>query len=269
MCGCRGPMICGKCKKVSYCGQLHQKFDWKTHKKNCGIEVVETFLQSESNELLFPEFEIVIEDEEHEQQKKLESEKEAETRRKREYEELVKAGQVGTMCSDVDLKDFEDSKEDKTFGKFKKAIECYETQIIRYNRHGLPLWISDYNRLNHSSVPMCLNCGGRRTFEFQIMPQMLNELKNYELDWGIIAIYSCAKDCDVKRKYIPEFCTKQDITKTEENDGIEIEKLTLSPSTSSNLTQSTDDSKKLLKKNGATLEISSNKKTFDDKDEWE
>ena len=26
---------CGKCKKVVYCTQAHQKKDWKSHKKTC------------------------------------------------------------------------------------------------------------------------------------------------------------------------------------------------------------------------------------------
>lgn len=50
VCGCKGPMICGKCKRVHYCGQLHQKLDWKIHKKVCGnVEV-----KPELSEILFP-----------------------------------------------------------------------------------------------------------------------------------------------------------------------------------------------------------------------
>lgn len=36
MCGCRGGLKCGACKKVSYCSKEHQQFDWKMfHKKEC------------------------------------------------------------------------------------------------------------------------------------------------------------------------------------------------------------------------------------------
>lgn len=36
MCGCKGGMKCGQCKKVSYCSKEHQQFDWKLfHKKEC------------------------------------------------------------------------------------------------------------------------------------------------------------------------------------------------------------------------------------------
>jgi pre-rRNA-processing protein TSR4 len=227
VCGCRGPLVCGKCKQVGYCGQDHQKIDWKVHKQQCGIS---NQLKAPPSEILFPEFEIVIEQEEKEESSKKESEKEAEKRRLKEYEEMVKSGQAGAMMemSDADLDDFAESKEDKTFGKFKKAIEDYETQVLRYSRHGSPLWISDHAILNPSLVPNCTICKGRRTFEFQIMPQMLNELKNYELDWGVIAVYTCEKDCDVDGQYVKEFCYKQDIMKSDEDEGeIDIEKLKL------------------------------------------
>lgn len=36
MCGCKGGLKCGACKKVSYCSKEHQQFDWKLfHKKEC------------------------------------------------------------------------------------------------------------------------------------------------------------------------------------------------------------------------------------------
>lgn len=62
VCGCKGPLFCGKCKKVSYCGQLHQKIDWKSsHKENCGKDEVE---KGGNSEFTFPEYEIVLEQEE-------------------------------------------------------------------------------------------------------------------------------------------------------------------------------------------------------------
>ena len=56
------------------------------------------------------------------------------------------------------------------------------------------------------------------------MPQMLNSLKNYDLDWGVIAVYTCKNDCDVNSKYVKEFCIKQDIVK-KDDDELDIEKL--------------------------------------------
>lgn len=56
------------------------------------------------------------------------------------------------------------------------------------------------------------------------MPQMLNSLKNYDLDWGVILVYTCKNDCDVNSKYVKEFCFKQDIVKKDDNE-LDIEKL--------------------------------------------
>lgn len=53
------------------------------------------------------------------------------------------------------------------------------------------------------------------------MPQMLNYLRNYELDWGIIAVYTCENECDVKGKYLREFCYKQDVQKGDDENILE------------------------------------------------
>ncbi|KAG4071034.1 hypothetical protein HA402_001471 [Bradysia odoriphaga] len=44
----------------------------------------------------------------------------------------------------------------------------------------------------------------------QIMPQMLNHLKDIGLDWGVMNVYTCEKSCS-SSGYIREFVYKQDI----------------------------------------------------------
>lgn len=280
VCGLRGPLVCGKCKSAIYCGQLHQKIDWKLHKSSCDISNVQT--KSPTSDILFSEFEIVIEQEEQQLEATKESEKEAEKRRLREYEEMVKAGEAGTNfgASDADFREIEETKEDKMFGKFKKAIEGYETQILRYDRgSSSPLWISDHGILDQSNVPNCENCNARRTYEFQIMPQLLNELKNYNLDWGVITVYTCEKDCDVKGKYVAEFAYKQDLVKGDDEESeIDIEKLQLSSATVNNetvnaneLKEFNDSSQSTKKSNRNVKSMSSKpkKQAFEDCDNWE
>ena len=42
-------------------------------------------------------------------------------------------------------------------------------QVLRYDRGGKPLWVTDYNILqNSSAVPDCEKCGAPRHFEFQV-----------------------------------------------------------------------------------------------------
>ncbi|KAH0622471.1 hypothetical protein JD844_024815 [Phrynosoma platyrhinos] len=66
-----------------------------------------------------------------------------------------------------------------------------------------------------TDIPKCL-CGSKRVFEFQVMPQLLNHLKvdslEESIDWGILAIYTCAENCSLGSRYTEEFVWKQDIS---------------------------------------------------------
>lgn len=53
------------------------------------------------------------------------------------------------------------------------------------------------------------------THSFQIMPQMLNHLKDLTLDWGVINVYTCEMSCSTSSQYIREFVYKQDIVHEE------------------------------------------------------
>ena len=52
------------------------------------------------------------------------------------------------------------------------------------------------------------------------MPQLLNYLKADRLgrsvDWGILAVFTCAESCDLGIGYTEEFVWKQDVTDTPE-----------------------------------------------------
>ncbi len=82
------------------------------------------------------------------------------------------------------------------------------------------LWISSRNK--PTSIPPCPRCRSPRRFEFQVMPQLLNDLlikkkkkkKKFSdfgkssadegddddhLDWGTLLVYSCPKSCPISR----------------------------------------------------------------------
>lgn len=45
----------------------------------------------------------------------------------------------------------------------------FAMQVLRYDRGGSPLWVTDYNILHDSTtVPCCERCGATRHFEFQV-----------------------------------------------------------------------------------------------------
>lgn len=119
----------------------------------------------------------------------------------------------------------DEKEEDEVFTEFRERIAKNKEQVVRHDRDGKPLWITGDNQLAPEDVPNCEMCGNPRDFEFQIMPQLLNSLKREQLDWGVITIYTCAKDCDIGERYVKEFAYKQDIVKEEETEGASGEEL--------------------------------------------
>lgn len=47
---------------------------------------------------------------------------------------------------------------------------------------------------------------------YQIMPQLLNSFKDLDIDWGVLAIYTCTRSCNTTNEYVDEYCFKQDIS---------------------------------------------------------
>ncbi|XP_024600653.1 programmed cell death protein 2 isoform X2 [Neophocaena asiaeorientalis asiaeorientalis] len=110
-----------------------------------------------------------------------------------------------------------ESREDRIFQKFKTKISFEPEQILRYGRGIAPIWISGENIPQEKDIPDC-PCGAKRIFEFQVMPQLLNYLKADRLgrsvDWGVLAVFTCAESCGLGTGYTEEFVWKQDVTET-------------------------------------------------------
>ncbi|KAM9558852.1 programmed cell death protein 2 [Salvelinus alpinus] len=207
LCGCPGQKVCSKCHAVSYCSKEHQTIDWKhCHKKECCKQVPSSAVPSP---FLFPELELVTEPEEHQ---------------KEESSQLVGDAQNNVECSSLvdDLAEAElenmamhETEDGKVFQKFKRRIASEPHQVLRYFRDGSPLWVSSEHVPVEKGIPHC-SCGSRRIFEFQVMPQLLNDLKvdspDASIDWGTLAVYTCADSCDKGNKYSSEFIWKQDFT---------------------------------------------------------
>lgn len=135
-----------------------------------------------------------------------------------EYEELSASGKTGEL-SEVSEKELDkyfgnaEDTEDKAFKQFKKQTAAEPEQIVRYNRGGEPLWIANSANTIESQLqklPSCIHCQGPLQFEFQIMPQMLVLLKDESLDWGVVAVYTCSRSCNISG-YVEEHIIKQDI----------------------------------------------------------
>ncbi|XP_075720479.1 programmed cell death protein 2 isoform X2 [Rhinoderma darwinii] len=107
-----------------------------------------------------------------------------------------------------------ENEEDKAFSRFKKQISIEPDQVLRYCKGGEPLWISLQYVPAENDILNC-ECGAKRAFEFQVMPQLLNHLKvdslQKSIDWGVLAVYTCSANCKAETRYVQEFLWKQDV----------------------------------------------------------
>ncbi|KAF9568881.1 Programmed cell death protein 2 [Mortierella alpina] len=101
---------------------------------------------------------------------------------------------------------------DSAFLTFQKRIALYPDQVLRYARmeyeltNPEPLYVSDIGIPKPQDIPPCPDCGQERTFEFQIMPQLLSHLSidhsaSDALDFGTVLVYSCKDNCHVEGKF--------------------------------------------------------------------
>lgn len=237
VCGFRGEKTCSKCHNARYCSKEHQIVHWKNgHKEQClsspceGSKMKQVDQQGVVVSYLFPEFELVTETEPEE----LEEQK-TEEQRIEEYEEFVKEKGSG-VAEAVDVEEFEASLSeigsrhvdyDKVFHQFKNRISREPEQVLRYQRHGEPLWVS--NKVpGVNDIPPC-NCGSERTFEFQVMPQLLNLLKvdsvhEPSIDWGTLAIFTCKRGCNEGNPYHKEVIFKQSFVRSTDYKTEKVEK---------------------------------------------
>ncbi|KAI3644578.1 hypothetical protein MP228_010742 [Amoeboaphelidium protococcarum] len=111
--------------------------------------------------------------------------------------------------NDDAMEECEDSETgvDRMFLKFQKRIRNDLDQVLRYARsvecsNPEPLYVSEQNIPLPKDIPHCPNCKSERSFEFQLMPQILNYLgldhrDAKSLDFGSIMIYTCSQSCDL------------------------------------------------------------------------
>ena len=60
-------------------------------------------------------------------------------------------------------------------------------------------------QFDQKSIPKCPNCGAKRYFEFQLNNTILNYFNDLlDLDWGVVAVYSCSKSCKSESAYVEE-----------------------------------------------------------------
>ncbi|KAK0149521.1 Programmed cell death protein 2 [Merluccius polli] len=212
VCGCPGSKACARCHTITYCSKHHQTLHWKhSHKRECCSQEA---CNDAASPILFPEFELATEPEE----KDVEQEEEEEDGE--EEEEGPQKTENGTPLADalaeVDLEEMamHETEDSKVFQQFRKRTAAEPHQVLRYSRDGCPLWVSSQHIPSDQDIPSC-TCGAKRSFEFQVMPQLLNSLcvdsTGASIDWGTLAVYSCSVSCN-NDGYCMEFLWKQDFS---------------------------------------------------------
>jgi len=209
-CGCAGALRCAACQIATYCSKQHQKMDWKYHKVACKSKNVsnEQILVHTKKAFLFPESELVIEPEELDEVVDNKTEKGSSKSFTNDDLKNVDEKEFEKFCEDID---------DEVFLKFQTRIKHNPDQVIRYNRGGEPLLCTD--SAIPKNIPNC-SCGVQKTFEFQIMPQLLtyldvdSSIEGPTIDWGTLLVYTCRDDCKVEG-YSQEFVWKQNFASKE------------------------------------------------------
>lgn len=113
---------------------------------------------------------------------------------------------------------------DQVFSRFMKKVSLCPQQVMRYCHHGNPRFISEPPANMAQVVPACGSCGGARTFELQLMPALVSQLRRSEepqdgggsraeaeLEFGTVLVYTCAGSCWTAGSGSPveEFCLVQ------------------------------------------------------------
>ncbi|KAL9660977.1 hypothetical protein QQ045_025796 [Rhodiola kirilowii] len=211
---------CSSCKIAHYCSDIHQKTHWSSgHEAECcqtissltiecgsiGTKPILMERQRAASKLLWPEKEIIQEDEDES-----ESDKDS-SQNKNDIDSYVPKDGLDDDSTNAFMDALEGDDDKKSWATFQERIEKAPEQVLRYCRTpgAKPLWPMANGRPSEADIPKCNHCGGDLTYEFQILPQLLyyfgvqNEADS--IDWETIAVYTCRASCDGGPSYKDEF----------------------------------------------------------------
>ncbi|KAF5397623.1 Programmed cell death protein 2 [Paragonimus heterotremus] len=199
VCGCQADKSCSKCKRVKYCSKSHQVLHWKDdHRSICGSQVdVPVGPSFTPNRFLLPEYKLCSEpavpSADYSEIDTDESEPEDVDESFRLLEGSEESDQLESLAK-------RETKDEARFRRFKQVLSTEPDQVVRLERGGKPLWLSETPPV----VADCEACGAKRVFEFQVTPQLLIYLKLDQLgktspDFGSLYIFTCSASCPLPR----------------------------------------------------------------------
>ncbi|RKP11840.1 programmed cell death protein 2, partial [Piptocephalis cylindrospora] len=203
VCGIKAEKTCGACHVARYCSKEHQTIHWTQgeHKQQCPVvakagangEELPTLTtpagKSSMDKVHFPVSEIVSEPEPAEEGKKGKDGDDDDEEYNTGEIELLQRMRISEINEDPAMADAVEDAEDSAtevdpaFLIFQDRVSRSPDQVLRYGRteygmpSGQPLWLSDLGKpVEGKDIPACERCKAPRTFEFQILPQILNHL---------------------------------------------------------------------------------------------
>jgi len=111
---------------------------------------------------------------------------------------------------DWQCEEYESSK-DKSWDKFTKVLSKNPAQILRYG--GKPVWYQNHHQMENIQIPCCPYCDSPRTFEFQVMPTLVEMLQSLSIivEYGTIVCFTCSSSCHpTNGEYLKEYIIKQE-----------------------------------------------------------
>lgn len=242
----KGLKACAACKQARYCSRNHQVEHWRgghsgfcrqvqAARKESGVNDSVSNKQDDANDFsaaaigpvsdkLWPELELLVDEEDNYAADvdgtmvSLNNESLSRSKAHVLLEDYERRRKDGEEFTATDMQDVQEaSQELQQWATFQARIARAPAQVLRYCRSidAKPLWPLLEGQPKNGHIPPCLHCGSPRTFELQILPQLLYflQVKNEpsSLDWATIAIYSCEKSCTagVSKGYAEEFAWVQ------------------------------------------------------------
>ena len=225
VCGQKGPLVCSACKGESYCSKAHQKLAWKAggHKTHCSGASGGSAPRPHRYACLFPEYEVSVVSESELKEEEEEAVQAAAVEMPQAANEEERKEMATMRQKDIVARDGVDQtamKDPLTF-KFLMETSLAKKQVLRYDRwpkdgKEAALWVKTEGKAE-ALPPPCERCGEPRSFECQVMPQLLHYLEQdraaeevsrdakkmealkllsaASLDWGVLVVSTCTKSC--------------------------------------------------------------------------
>ena len=112
--------------------------------------------------------------------------------------------------------DLKNKSTDIAYEKFRSILSRCPTQVLRYQRHGIPIFMNP-DKTIHVVIPPCEMCGGPRAMELQLMPTAIFFLQvasfvdvdvvaarkpatDDGLDFATVTVYTCLRGCQFRHR---------------------------------------------------------------------